>query len=402
MSIETNSLFTISAPEMRAINRSAILEFIRSRGPIPRSKIEEELQVSLPTVMRVVDDLIGVGLVKETGQKEWSGGRKRSLVQFNGAEHLIIGIDLGGTKILGAVADLDGKIHYETYFEHHQTHSEESLQVVFRVIDVLAKKASEINIPVRGIGIGVPGITSPETGVVSLAPALEWQDFPLKARLQERYSYPIVIENDVNLAALGEAWFGSVDSSEKNLVLLAIGTGIGAGIVLNGSIYSGVHHTAGEIGYMVLDRNQLGQSFPGFGAFEQIASGSGIAERARLILAIQSNQGSNVIITAKDVFNAARRHETWAEAIVADTVDYLAQAIAAIVLVYDPDMVILGGGVSRSADLLIEPIIRRLEGTIPFVPKLQVTRLGYRAAVLGAVMQILRTISSYYILQRYS
>jgi len=239
ISMKTNSFFTISAPEMRAINRSVILEFIRYHGPVSRSKIADELLVSLPTVMRIVDGLIADGFVKETGNKEWSGGRKRGLVIFNGSEHLIIGIDLGGTKVYGALADLDGKIHYETHFDHHQTHAAESFQMVCRLVDELIKKADQENMAVRGIGIGVPGITDPETGIVSLAPALEWQNFPLKTRLQERYSQPIVIENDVNLAALGEVWFGLENTPRKNLVLIAIGTGIGAGIIVNGSIYSG-------------------------------------------------------------------------------------------------------------------------------------------------------------------
>jgi glucokinase len=259
-----------------------------------------------------------------------------------------------------------------------------------------------MSLPVRGIGIGVPGITDPETGVVSLAPALDWQDFPLKARLQERYSLPIVVENDVNLAALGEMWFGSESSSCKNLVLIAIGTGIGAGIVLDGNIYSGINHMAGEIGYLVLDRSQLGQQYPGFGAFEQIASGSGIAERARLFSSKHGSTQSSDDMTAEGVFSAARRHEAWAEEIVSETVDYLAQAIAATILMYDPDVVVLGGGVSRSSDLLIQPIIERLRGTIPAIPKLQVSHLGYRAAVLGAVMQLLRVTSNYYILHKYT
>jgi glucokinase-like ROK family protein len=401
MLLKKRSNYTITAPEMRAINRTSILEFIRCSRPISRSHIAKELGVSLPTVMRIVDGLISEGLVVETGVKEWSGGRKRALVKFNGSDHFIIGIDLGGTKIFGAVADLNGDILQELYFEHHQTRSVESLQVVCHVIDELQRVATQKGLPVRGIGIGVPGIIIPETGVVSFAPALEWQDFPLKARLQERYSYPIVIENDVNLAALGEVWFGLQDCGEKNVVLIAIGTGIGAGIVINGSVYSGIHHMAGEIGYLLLDRSHLGQKYPGFGAFEQLASGTGIADRARLAVADQYSVEQRKSLTAEDVFSAARRHERWAETILSDTVDYLAQAIAAIAVMYDPGVILLGGGVSRSADLLIDPILQRLEGVIPILPKLLVSRLGYRAAVMGAIIQLLRITSQYYVLQKY-
>jgi glucokinase len=395
------SVYSVTAPEMRAINRSSILELIRCVGPVSRSQIAEELQVSLPTVMRIVDELTTEGWVHETGVKEWSGGRKRSLIKFSGSNRQIIGIDLGGTKIFGALADFNGQILHEMYFDHHQTQAEDSLRVVFHVIDELLEVASHGKIPVCGIGIGVPGITLAETGEVTLAPALEWQGFPLRARLNERYPYPVVIENDVNLAALGEVWFGSEDCDEQNLVLIAIGTGIGAGVVLNGDIYSGVHHMAGEIGYLLLDRGQLGRKYPGFGAFEQVASGTGIADRARLIFAKHLSTETQEPLTAEDVFAAARRHEKWAKTILIDTIDYLAQAIAAVALLYDPDVILLGGGVSRSADLLIDPILRRLEGAIPTLPNLSVSRLGYRGAVMGAIMQLLRITSNHYTVQKF-
>lgn len=393
---------TITAVDMRSINRSAVLECIRSHGPISRYGLATELQVSLPTLMRIIKELCAEGLIKETEKKEWSGGRKRVEYIFNGSEHQVIGIDLGGTKIYGAISDFNGNFLHEISFEHHKTQSEESLQVVFQVIDQLLKVAVRRNFPVRGIGIGVPGITDPNSGVVSLAPALNWYDFPLKACLFEKYSYPVIIENDVNLAALGEAWFGSEESREQNLVLIAIGTGIGAGIVINGSIYSGVHHLAGEIGYLLLDRRQLGRPYPGFGAFEQIASGTGIANRGRLSLQNRPILSHSEPVSAEGVFVAARLNEPWAQEIVSETVDYLAQAIAAITLLYDPEVVLLGGGVSRSADLLITPIQKRLAGAIPIIPKIQVSRLGYRACVLGAVIQILRTTTDFSIIRKYT
>jgi predicted NBD/HSP70 family sugar kinase len=106
-------------------------------------------------------------------------------------------------------------------------------------------------------------------------------------------------------------------------------------------------------------------------------------------------------LTAEDVFAAARHHEPWAEGVLSETVDYLAQALAAITLMYDPDVVLLGGGVSRSADLLIDPILKRLEGAIPILPKLRTSGLGYRAVVMGAIVQLLRTTTNYYLLQKF-
>jgi glucokinase len=400
MSTGRRKIYTISASEMRKINRSSILETIRSQGPISRTQIAEDLQVSLPTVMRIVDDLLVEGFVKEDSEKEWSGGRKRKLLVFNGCNHLVLGVDLGGTKIYGAVADFDGNLLHEVRTDHHQTRADGSLELLCGMIDQLLDFAAGTGRIVRGIGVGVPGVVHADAGVVKIAPALDWVDYPLKPRLLERYNYPLAIENDVNLAALGEMWFGT-EEDEKNLVLLTIGTGIGAGVIINGAVYSGSHNLAGEVGYFLPDRSYLGGNYPGFGALESLASGTGIAERARQALRGTRSKGELESLTAYDVFDAVRKGENWAQAVLDETLDYLAQLIAAIATIFDPDVIILGGGVSRSADLLIEPICGRLEGSLLLVPKLRASRLGYRAAVMGAIMKLLRITSNYYLLQEF-
>ena len=394
-------IHTITIAEVREINRSSILEMIRCNGPISRTQISEDLQVSLPTVMRIVDALMAEELVIEDREKEWSGGRKRKRLLFNGSQHLVLGIDLGGTKIYGAVANFNGELLHEVRFDYHQTQAEESLELLCTVVDQLLIFAQNTNLPVKGIGIGVPGVVQPDTGIVSIAPALSWKDFPLKDRLMQRYSYPIAVENDVNLAALGEMWFGTY-GDETNLVLLTIGTGIGAGVIVNGAVYSGSQNMAGEVGYFLPDRSYLGQRFPGFGALEQLVSGTGIANRARQVLQGVCSQQELESLTAYEVFEAARRGESWVKGVLDDTVDYLALLIAAIATIFDPGLILLGGGVSRSADLLIEPICNRLEGTLLAVPKVRPSQLGYRAAVMGAIVQLLRITSNYYLLQKFT
>src|SRR5215468_4778646 len=127
------NLSTLSAPGMRGINRSAILEIIRRESPISRTAIAQKLQVSLPTVMRIVDDLIEEGLVRTQEQKQWSGGRRRSLLEFNASEHVVIGVDLGGTKIYGAIADVGGRILEEVEARRHQSSGDGSFEVLTSV-----------------------------------------------------------------------------------------------------------------------------------------------------------------------------------------------------------------------------------------------------------------------------
>jgi len=390
---------TITSAEMRAINRSAILDLIRREGPLARSAIAERLKVSLPTAMRIVDDLIAEGLVIATGSKEWSGGRRRPLVAFNASGKHMIGIDLGGTKMYGAVADLSGRILHEVTVTHHQTTGEESYRCLNDMVIALLKEASTAGLNVGGIGVGAPGVTSYQEGIVQFAPSLDWTNFPLKDRLVADFNLPVIVDNDVNLAALGELWFG-VGNGANNLVVIAVGTGIGAGVVLDGAIYRGSHQAAGEIGYLVLNRVQFDRNYrDGFGAFESLASGTGIAERGRLALAAATGR-EPVDLTAEDVFEAAARQEPWAVAVVAETVDYLAQAVVAVVTCFDPDVIVLGGGVARSASLLIEPILARLQKVIPIVPRVEASTLGYQATVMGAIVNLLHHTSDFYVVRK--
>ena len=398
--MRTPELHTITATEMRAINRSAILELIRTAGPLSRTDIGSRLQVSLPTVMRIVDDLVEEGLARPSSIREWTGGRKRALVEFNGSSQLVIGLDLGGTKLYGAVVDLAGQIRHEITYEQHKTQADESFLLIGSMIDELLGWANGLGIKVLGIGVGVPGVVQPASGLVDLAPSLDWSGYPLTQKLASRFQYPIVIENDVNLAALGEAWFGA-GTARQNLVLIAIGTGIGAGVVIDGAIFPGAHAMAGEIGYLLPDRSNLGQSFPRFGALESLASGTGIAARARQASKGQIPDEVLERLTAEDVFTAGRNGKAWALPILADTVDYLAQSIAAINQILDPELILLGGGVARSADLLIEPILNRLRGTLPRLPRLEASRLGVRAGVMGSIIQLLRVTSNHYQLHRF-
>jgi glucokinase len=392
---------TITASAMRDINRSAILEIIRRESPISRSTIARRLDVSLPTVMRIVDQLVDEGLVQSHGDSEWSGGRRRPLLEFNGDGFVVLGVDLGGTKMYGAISNLCGKIIDELDIGRHGTTGEESYNRLVTLIDTLLASPKLQERKVRGIGIGAPGITWHKEGIVKWAFTLNWQDFPLKDRLSERYGLPIIVDNDVNLAALGELWFGAGQNTQ-NMILIAIGTGIGAGIIINRALYRGSREASGEIGHMVPGGEFLGKNYLDFGALESVASGSGIAERARSVLQSNHHPLSGDKILAEDVFEAARKDQDWAWKIINEVVDYLAIAIANLSVSFDPDLIVLGGGVARSADLLVEPILRRIEIAIPTPPKLVVSKLGLRAAAMGAVTNVLHNTDNYYMVYKIS
>ena len=148
---------TITSAAMRDINRAAILEIIRRESPISRSTIAERLDVSLPTVMRIADGLIAEGFVRLHGGTEWSGGRRRPLLEFDAEGHIVLGVDMGGTKIYGALSDLGGTILDEVNIGRHGTSGEESFNRLTTLIDTLLASPKLEGRPVHGIGVGAPG-----------------------------------------------------------------------------------------------------------------------------------------------------------------------------------------------------------------------------------------------------
>jgi glucokinase-like ROK family protein len=385
---------------MRSINRSAILDFIRTTSPTSRSQIAHELNMSLPTVMRIIDDLINDNLVHPYGLSQSTGGRPPSLIEFNSQAYAIVGIDLGGTKMFGAVTDLSGNIQHEIYIPHKPNNTpkgylEELCKLIQKLLDAPRPKGQRI----RGIGVGAPSITLVPQGVVTWAPTLGWRDLPLQDILAERFDISVFVDNDVNLAALGEWGFGA-GRGAQNLVSIAIGTAIGAGIIIGDTLYRGYHQAAGEVGYLLPGVEFLGRQYNQFGALESLASGSGIANRAQQILKQEQIPLPSEDLTAQFVFEAARKGEPWAKQVLNETIDYLSIAIANVSILFDPEVVILGGGVARSADLLIDPIIQRLKGVMPFMPRLVASPLEQRATVMGAMMMVLNGANEYFVVKR--
>jgi len=372
---------------MKHLNRSAILSLLREEGPISRSDLARRLGLSPSTVTRIVVQLIEEGLVLETETVDSATGRKPTLLEFNYRAGAVIGVDVGGTTIVSIVADLRGDILFRKDIPVRSGNARsDNLENVLTLIGELQQTPGIPPERIRGIGLAVPSVVKEPEGIVVWAPALGWRDLHLKALLEERFGLPSFVENDVNLAALGESRFGCAQGV-KNLVAIFVGTGIGGGLILNGDLYRGQCGAAGELGYLLPTPADLGQTYDQFGRFETLAAGPGIARRAKAALA--AGEASILAdadpLTAREVFQAAREGDTLATRVIEQTIGYLAQAIANVAAVLNPEMVVLGGGVARSGDLLLEPIKERVKGTIPVMPEIVLSELGDEAVVQGAV-----------------
>jgi glucokinase-like ROK family protein len=351
-----------------------------------------------------VSELIEENLVLEIGTDNSTGGRRPTLLEFNYAANAIIGIDMGGTQIVGVLADLGGNIIQKASLPSFSGKGQkDSLEQLTKVIEQLLSNPRLEDQELRGIGIGAPSITLHQEGIVVWAPSLGWRNLPLKKILEDRFQVPVFVENDVNLAALGESWYGT-GKGIHNLVCISIGTGIGAGIIIGGKLYRGYSEAAGEVGYLVPDSSYLGKRYEHFGCIETLSAGPGIVRRA--LAAMEEGRetilrelvgGDLKALTAEKVFEAARRGDPLAQEVVDETIDYLSIIVASVAAILNPELIVLGGGIARSADLLIEPIRQRVEGVVPMMPPIKASELGENAAVMGAIAMVLHSTDDVYL-----
>jgi predicted NBD/HSP70 family sugar kinase len=232
--------------------------------------------------------------------------------------------------------------------------------------------------------VGSPGVFEQERGQVALAYALPgWGRQGLVELVQQELGTKIAFENDVNLAAIGEQWQG-LGKGVDNFVFLHLGTGVGMGMVLNGELYRGSSGAAGEVGYLPLAETDLRDpSSRRRGALDAAASATGVVADARRL-------GMPPPLTAKKVFDEARRGDRKARRVVAAEAHRIALAIVAVASVIDPELVILGGGIGSNGDLLLEPVARELRELSPFRPRVECSTLNQEATLYGSVSMALQ------------
>ncbi|MCP4167524.1 MAG: ROK family transcriptional regulator [Chloroflexi bacterium] len=389
---------TGNATLLRKVNESAVLKLLREDGPFARAEIARHLQLSPPTITRIVADLIDSGLVLERETGSSTGGRPPTLLDFNASAGSVIGVYIG-QQMTGALANLGGQVLARR--SKDSVPGDAGVQHLLMLVTDLMEEATKRGVKVRGVAVGAPSIVLFPQGIVVWSPTLGWQDLPLKDILEEQLGVPVFIENEVNLIALGESWRGAGRGLE-NLVCISLGEEIGAGLILNGRLYRGAGSAAGEIGYMITSDRFLGQAYATFGCLEGIAGSLGIIKRAqeRIIsgeMSLLSKEGDNGVesypLTVGRVLEAAREDDALASAVVSETVDYLSVAIANLACLIAPERIIISGELAEFADLFIEPIQKRMQGLIPQTPDIVVSELKLDAIIFGAVAAALRETS---------
>jgi glucokinase len=283
-------------------------------------------------------------------------------------QRYIIGIDLGGTNIVAGAMPDDGS--RQLAIQTQATRPEDGAEaVVDRIVDsvnaVIAQTCTETGATRRdfaGVGIGSPGPLDRQRGIVIVTPNLGWRDYPLRDRVAERVKLPATLDNDANCATLGEWWQGAAKGA-RNVVGMTIGTGIGGGLIIDGRLYHGSSDVAGEIGHTTIDSTGRRCKCGNYGCLEAYASGPSIAERAREALSggevsilTTMVEGKLEAISAQTVYDAAKRGDVLAREVVRDTARFLGAGIANLLNIFNPDVVVVAGGVTQAGDWLFEPL----------------------------------------------
>lgn len=305
------------------------------------------------------------------------------------------GVDLGGTTVKIAFFDREGSLLAK--WEIPTVTANGGAQILPDIAASVLDYIKENNIPrqdLLGIGIGVPGPVD-HKGVVNGCVNLGWGVFNIHEQLSQLTGLPVKASNDANVAALGECWMGGGKGYE-NLVLITLGTGVGGGIVLGGKVLSGAHGSAGEIGHMVLDRSETEQGPCGnYGGAEFYCSATGIVRVAKRYLAAHRTASPLAAMenfAAKDVFDLAKSGDETAKAILQIVYSYLGQLIANVCNVINPQAVILGGGVSKAGQCLIDGVVPYfMKDAFPGVKRVQfaLAQLGNDAGAYGAFKLLL-------------
>jgi glucokinase-like ROK family protein len=391
--------FDVPSPAtVKSINKHAVLDLIRFQGGgISRVEAAQKLGMTRAAISLIVSDLLDLGLVREAEHQTLpNGGRPPRLLEINPEYGKVIGIDLGASHVTVLITNVAAQILYEQ--EVPMDIAEGPEKILDKVDELVQQGIRQSGIlwdTVLAVGLGVPGPIDSASGMVISPPIMPgWDRYPIRAVLEERWRVPVSLNNDAELGAIGEWAFGA-GRGERFLAYIKAGSGIGAGLLLDGKIYRGATGSAGEIGHLTIDENGPQCTCGNYGCVEAYAGGKAIARAARE--AVQKGLRTQLsalpleAITALEVANAARRGDFLSQQIIERAGEHLGIAIAGVVNLFNPSVIIIGGGVAQIGDLYLEPVRRAVQkrslSASARAVRITTALLGRRSSAMGAVVQ---------------
>ena len=308
-----------------------------------------------------------------------------------------IGIDVGGTGIqFGAVDETMNILAEKSIPTETSIPVPEQIKKMADAVVSTAEAAGCTMEQVASVGVGIPGIANPSTGVIDRCPNMGWFHVPFRDEFRKYISVPLFIDNDANVAALAESVAG-VSAGTSSSVFITIGTGIGSGIIMNGKIWSGFHGVGGELGHVIFALGGVPCTCGNRGCLERYCSATALIRMGREAVALQPDSlilksvGNDITkIEARTVIDAARENDPVAVDVYSRWIHQLAQALANVVNFLDPEVIVLGGGVSKAGDFLLDPLRREYSQYVLYndlpIPDIKLAVLGSKAGIIGAAM----------------
>jgi predicted NBD/HSP70 family sugar kinase len=376
----------------------AILDLIRRKGPITRTEISKETELNIVTVSNYINTYIQKGLIIEGGLDVSTGGRRPVVLELNPKAAYIIGVGLDLFSLIGLLTDLKANVLLKIKKPRPKGSESALLEALIEVIDELIKKSDLEKEKIKGLGIGIPGIVDRRGGTIRWPQQMgSIYISTLKNMLEQKFDIPAFIENDATAAAFGEREF-ELESEVKNLIFMY--SGIGCGIVINGQIYRGSTGCAGELGLPNLTDEEKKK----WRGLERWQADLGLSEKAKEIIK-KGKTKTKILeycnndpdkVDFKAIVEAAREGDELATKLVKEAGEELGYRVAYLVQLFNPEVVVIGGGIERAGSVLLDVIkkvvrektFEEIGNQVRIVP----TQLGEDSVALGAVSIVIQQI----------
>jgi predicted NBD/HSP70 family sugar kinase len=364
---------------IRALNEQLLLGHIRQLGPCSRADLARMSGLSKPTVSLALANVERSGLVRRAGHRTGVPGRSARLYEIRPEAGFVLGLDIGLQYLRGALADIAGEVRARRSARCRASSVSGRVGELIALADGLCAETGIERAAITQTVIGSPGVYDPRRNAISLAGGLSgWSRPEVLARLRRAFGDELVVENDVDAAALAEHVHGH-GAGASSFAFVSVGTGIGMGLVLEGKLHRGFHGVAGEIAYLPISE--------GRGADEEDARRRGVLEAAGSaagIVRAARRSGLRGPLSARRVFAAAAAGDQRAAGVVADEARIVAKAVCAIVAIVDPELVVLGGGIGQAPGFAAA-VESQLASMAPVIPEVRVSALGNEAVVDGCL-----------------
>jgi len=398
-SINSNGLSNIE--HKKIFQKNAIIEYLYKQGPTSNPDIARYTKMSSPTITKLVQELINLGIVIDMGIGESIGGRKPNLFGINPNARYIIGVDIDCRMVKLGIFNLANEAVSEivTYFgnlkDKHQMFKE-----LFSRLDLLLEQTNLDKKAFLGIGVSIPGLINSKTGQTYMDLRIDGKK--VEELFSERYELPTIIDSDSRVMAIGEQAFGYA-KNKKDVLCLNICDGIGLGMILNGTVYSGKSGLAGEFGHINVVRDGNLCTCGKYGCLETVASGTALIEQAQagikkgqesLISELVNHDIENIHVS--DIIEAVNKGDIFAIEIINKLGHFLGEALSSLVHIFNPEMIIIGGKVALAENYLINPIENTLNKyTISHIKKdtqVVTSTLQEKVKLLGSVAMVMNRV----------